>query len=148
MENKLAITIVALMVAALAVPAVMAADYSATVCTDQATTITTIDGNFGNVLEGSANPKLDSVVLKNSGGWPADVTASGEDFSDGATPENTFTIGSLTINSVEVTNGGAVVVASLAADNIDHFYNQELTIPNEQVAGAYTTIVTLTFANA
>ena len=39
----MAIAIVALMVAALAAPAVMAAEYTVTVCTGQATTITTVN---------------------------------------------------------------------------------------------------------
>jgi TRAP-type uncharacterized transport system substrate-binding protein len=148
MKNKLAITMVALMVVALAVPAVMAADYTVTVLTGQNTAVTSIDGDFSSVYSGSVTPKSDSVILKNSGDQAAKVTASGNDFIVVATPTNTFPIESLTINTVSVTNTGAVVIASVPADNVDHAYDQELTIPAAQAAGAYTTSVTLAFGNA
>ena len=144
MENKLAITIVALMVLALAAPAVMAADYTVTVLTGQNTAITAIDGDFGSVYSGSVTPQEDSVTLKNSGDQAASVTASGANFVDGT---NSFAITNLKINTVPVTIAGAVVIASVAADNADHAYDQELTIPPAQTSGIYTTIVTLAFAN-
>ena len=71
MENKLAITIVELMVAALAAPAGMAATpvgYSANILTGQNTALTDSDGAFGNVTTGSTNNKNMTIQLKNSWG--------------------------------------------------------------------------------
>jgi hypothetical protein len=77
MENKLAIAIAALMVAALAAPAVMADDveYSATVTGAANVAVTLTNVTFGDVSAGTEKEITNSLKLNNTGNAAADVSA-------------------------------------------------------------------------
>lgn len=145
-KGKIAIALAVMMVAAaMAVPAVMGVDYSATVLSEQNTVLTASDGVFGDVQAGSSYSKGMTIQLQNTGNTNATVTAMGEDFSYSGT--ETFAITNLKINTVAVTTTGAVVVESVPADGVAYDYPGELSIPTGQAGGSYTTAVTLTFEN-
>ena len=132
--------------AAMAAPAAMGVSYTANVVTGQNTVLTDSDGTFDPVTAGNSYNKAMTIQLKNSGNAPAKVTASGADFSDGGT--NSFAVTNLKINSVSVTNSGAVVVASVPADAATHDYAGDLSIPSLQTAASYSTTVDLLFESA
>ena len=160
MENKLAIAIVALMVVALAAPAVMADDvgYSATVGTGQSTSVTASDGAFGNVNAGSDfadNVKADSITCQNVGNADASVNASFLSNVSGTTyglvnasnviGGSNFKLGNSTFNAL--TDSGAEVTLSdgvPAASTVT--YDAKLKVPAGQAAGAYTGTVQLIFS--
>ena len=78
MENKLAITMVALMVVALAAPGVMGANentYTANVVASAVTVAPTGGLNFGDLLVGATKEIPGSLTLTNTGGAAADVSA-------------------------------------------------------------------------
>ena len=150
MENKFAIAIVALMVAALATPLVMAdgtADYSANVKAGQDISATLNNGTFEDVLKGSLNTITGSLTLTNSGDWPGLVKVYGADFV--GTPSGTMPIGSLTINSQVITTSAADLVTLDEAGGTTPTvtYDAALTVPTNQAAGSYTTTVNLEFHN-
>ena len=151
MENKLAITIVALMVAALAAPAVMAdsVNYDATVLTGQDTSVTTGFGEFGNILAGTDGIIATSLVLTNDGDWEATVTASSIGLADVAEIGPTLTDLVLTKDSIDY----SVVFGPTALDNIAPLggsatYGATLAVPLGQTAGTYSGTVDLVFGNA
>ena len=152
MENKLAITIVALMVAALAVPAVMAdptpVGYSANVKSGQTISATLHEGTFDDVLQGGTSTITGSLTLTNSGDWPGLVKVSGADFV--GVPSGSMPIGSLAINSQAITTTATDLVTLDAAGGTTPTvtYDAALTVPVDQDAGAYTTTVNLEFSNA
>lgn len=143
--KKIAVVLAVLMVAAaMAVPAAMGVSYSATVTTNQNTALTNSDGAFGNVNAGTSYNKAMTIQLKNSGNANAKVTASGGNFTAGSD----YFADQLKINSVTVTEAGAVVVASLAPSTTPTDYAGDLSIPSLQAAGSYSAAVDLVFANA
>ena len=77
MKNKITIAIVALMVAALAAPLVMAADptYIATVKTGQDTSTAVNVVGFGDIFRGTDKTITGSLTLTNVGDWDAGVKA-------------------------------------------------------------------------
>ena len=154
MENKLAITIAALMVVALAAPAVMGAtpvNYGATVYTGQNTVVdASSTGEFGNVLEGGSATIDNSLILNNIGDWEATVSAAsgGLADTDGIEPVGT------TLTDLKLTKGINTydVVAGASLDNIlpdgSATYGATLVVPSGQTAGVYSGTIDLTFANA
>ena len=164
MENKITIAIVALMVAALAAPVVMAdnVNYQANVMSGQNTAVTTNAGgnDFGDVTPGSAdNENVGSLTLTNSGNANANVNAkfttsvvadyglvSGTDVIGGSN----FQIGingfELALNDVDVADPGIALTGSEvpADDAVD--YDAILDVPAGQASGLYTGTVQLTFS--
>ena len=164
MENKLAITIVALMVAALAAPAVMAdnVNYEANVISGQNTAVTINPGgnNFGDVTPGSVdNENVDSLTLTNSGNADANVHAKfttanatsvyGLVSAPNAIPGNKFKIGineaELALNDGDVADPGIALIGSEVPANDAVNYDVILDVPAGQVSGLYTGTVQLTF---
>jgi len=153
MQNKLAITIVALMVAALVAPAVMgatsgSASYEATVFTGQNTVVNSSStGDFGSVQEGGNATIGSSLILNNDGGWEATVSAASDGLADEALVGATLTDLKLTKDS---NTYDVVVGASL--DNIlpsgSATYGATLIVPSGQTAGVYSGTIDLTFGNA
>ena len=162
MENKLAITIVALMVLALAAPAVMGANdatYLATVKTSQSTSVVAGSGgvDFGNMLQGTSKTLPTSLVLTNSGGWDAEVSAGfttnysgtyGMVNGTNVLAGTSFELG--TPGNLMQLNSGATPVDLLTANNVPATgsanYDAKLTVASEE-AVAYSGLVQLTFAN-
>ena len=162
MENKLAITIVALMVAALAAPAVMAADvpYSATVGSGQNTAVGINNATFGNLIAGSTNNEIvGSLTLTNSGNADASVSATFTTFvttTYGLTDTtNAYVIGGskfkIGVNTKEVPLDDIISPTPLGSDNkvpansaVD--YDAILDVPAGQHATAYSGTVQLTFS--
>ena len=163
MENKLAITIVALMVAALAAPAVMAFDpYTATVVSSQSTTVEVGAGGlaFNDMLQGADKTLTSSLNLTNNGGWPAAVSA-GFTTNDGTNwglfddsvvlPGNNFSLG--TSGNLKPLNYDAADAVDLTASNnvpANNFvlYDAKLTVLSTQTLGTYSGTVELAFTNA
>jgi hypothetical protein len=163
MENKMAIAIVALMVAALAAPAVMAAEnveYSATVGTGQNTAVTIIDAGFGTVAAGSTGNEIeDSLTLTNTGNADASVSATFTTFV-GTTyglkdTTDTYVIGGskfkIGVDTKEAALDDTVDTTALGSDNnvpansaVD--YDAILDVPAGQYATAYAGTVQLTFS--
>jgi len=160
MENKLVITMVALMVAALAVPAAMAlndVDYSATVGTGQSTSVTASDGAFGNVNAGSDfedNVKTDSITCQNVGNVDATVAAKFTTDSSGThgLVSGTDVIGGINFklgdsNFDLLNNGGTdVTLTDGVLKGTTVTYDAKLKVPAGQAAGAYSGTVQLTFS--
>lgn len=166
MENKLAIAIVALMVAALAAPAVMADEvgYSATVGVGQNTAVTNIaDALFEDVAAGSIGNKItNSLGLTNTGNVAANVNAKFTTTT--ATPGtyglvsepnviggSNFKIGmegvEIGLNDAEDTTSGiALTDSEIPATSVEVFYNAILDVPAGQIDGTYTGTVQLTFS--
>lgn len=156
MKNKITIAIVALMVAALVAPGVMAADvgYSATVVSGQNTAVVLpTDGAFEDVSTGTdfdANVILNSVTLNNTGtdaasvaakfttsfegtygltkGTPTTAVISGDNFQLG---DENFDALDPDGNPVTLTNG----VPALTTVT----YDAKLRVPVGQELGAYDT---------
>ncbi len=145
--KKIAVVLAVMMVAAaMAAPAAMGVSYSATVTSNQNTALTASDGDFGDVTAGTSYSKDMTIQLKNSGNAKANVTASGGNFT--ATAGSNYFADQLKINSVTVTEAGAVVVTLLAPSDTATNYTGNLSIPSLQPADSYTATVELTFANA
>lgn len=158
MENKLAITIVALMVAALAAPAVMAGpvDYSATVITGQNTAVENPSGAFNNVLAGSGfsvNQIANSFTLNNSGTGDAIVNAKFLNSSDsiyGLTSASdviggsNFTLGNTT--DIALSNSDSDTQLDGVPAGTTLIYKAQLKVPAGQALGSYTGTVQLTFS--
>jgi len=165
MENKLAITMVALMVVALAAPAVMGAPentYTANVVAS-AVTVTPATGglDFGDLLVGATEEITGSLTLTNTGGAAADVSAK---FTTSVADTQPYGLVSST-NVIDGTNffigtGAGVQLAStdtntpLGSDNQvpandgtddgEVVYNAILNVPDTAV-GSYNGNVLLTF---
>ena len=156
MNNKLVIAIAALMVAALAAPAVIAdVTYTATVVTSDVS-VEIIDANFGDLLAGTSKLISPSLNLTNSGGAAANVTAEFTTFYGSTTygmPLNT-TVGipaaSVKIDGQTMSNLGDPVSlnqvpAHSGGTDGQVFYSAELTVPPGQAAGIYSGNVLLIF---
>ena len=158
MKNKITIAIVALMVAALVAPGVMAdVTYTATVVTSSVT-IAQTGTAFGDLLAGGTKEISPSLTLSNSGGAAADVDAKFT--STTATPStyglvsgtnviggSNFKIGK---NTFETALLDTLTDTSLGDDNrvpasgsVD--YDAILDVPGDQAAGSYSGTVQLTF---
>lgn len=162
MENKMAIAIVALMVAALAAPVVMAADvpYSATVGSGQNTAVTINNASFGSLTAGSTgNEILNSLTLTNDGNVAASVSATfttvvGTTYGLEDTTD-TYVIGGskfkIGVNTYELALDDTASPTALGSDNnvpADSSVNYDaiLDVPSGQHATAYTGTVQLTFS--
>lgn len=156
MNNKLVIAIAALMMAALATPAVIAdpVDYSATVISGQSTSVTASNGAFGDVASPSVfadNEITDSITCQNVGNADATVSAAFTT-NDGTTYGLTsatdviggsnFQLGVDTLNDAGtgVTLTGGVPATSTVT------YNARLQVPSGQTGGLYGGTVELTFS--
>ena len=161
MKNKITIAIVALMVAALAAPAVMAADVSYTASVGSTSNVVvdpSSNSTFGPVLAGTTYEKENSIILKNSGNVVGTVTA-GFTTTYGTIPtygmaELDTSIGipadKLTIDGqIMQTNGNSVSLTSVPAHDGTNdgtvSYGAVLTVPTGQTPGEYTGNVLLTF---
>lgn len=145
MNKKIGIVMAALMMAALVMPAVMAADvtYTASVLGGQNTAITSSDGAFGSIIQGNSKSIASSVVLSNTGDATAVVTAS----SVGLTgPGTTMTNLVLTKDSTNYAVVPSVALANLV-NGYTATYGATLTVPALQTAGSYSGTVALVFAN-
>ena len=156
MKNKITIAIVALMVAALVAPGVMAdVTYTATVVTSSVT-IAQTGTAFGDLLAGGTKEISPSLTLTNSGGAAADVDAkftSNDGTTYGLTSASNVIGGSnfqIGTDENEVTLSNEDSNTALGSSNqvpaigyVD--YDAILTVPGDQVAGSYTGIVQLTF---
>lgn len=165
MNKKIGIAMAALMMAALVAPVVMAADYTATVLAGQNTAVAVGEGGvaFGSILQGNSNTLTTSLVLTNSGGVAAAVSAAFTTLVsptyglvDTATtptlviPASNFELGT-TGNLVGLLDAGTSQALGtsnnvLAATSVN--YDARLTVPSTQAAGAYSGTVELAFANA
>jgi len=162
MENKLAITIVALMVLALAAPAVMAATtYTATVQAGQNTAVEVGTGGvaFAAILQGDDKTLVNSLKLTNTGGVAATVTAAFTT-NNGTTwglvdtpivlPGNNFELG-ISGNLKPLNFNSATAVDLTPANNVPagNFvdYDAKLTVPSLQAAGDYSGAVELAFGS-
>ena len=159
MEQKIAIALAALRVAALAAPAVMAAtvDYSATVTGGQNTAIDgTPNGAFGSVKTGSildANVIANSVTLENTGTDEAIVNAKFTTSSSGiygltnvsgVIGGSNFTLGNTTWPLLKDTDLNTQLDGVPAGEI--KIYKAKLQIPAGQALGSYTGTVQLTFS--
>ena len=159
MENKLAITIVALMVVALAAPAVMAtntAEYSATVTTGQNTAITNVSGAFGGVAPASDfndNRINNSITCENVGNVDASVNATfttsyngtnGLTTSSDVIGGSNFELGDTNFNALTDSGAEVTLTDGVAANSIVT-YDAKLKVPAGQAAGAYNGTVNLIF---
>ena len=160
MENKLAIAIVALMVAALAAPAVMAdVTYTASVVTSSVT-VTPANTAFGDLLAGNSKEITGSLTLDNSGAAAADVDAKFTTNDGEATPIYGLTTASNDViggsnfqigtNGNEITLNDAGTNIQLTASNRvpasgSASYDAILNVPSGQAAGVYSGNVQLTF---
>ena len=168
MENKLAIVIVALMVAALAAPAAMAVialndvDYSATVTSGQSTSVTLSDGTFGSVVTGSDfadNIIEDSITCQNLGTDAATVDAAfTTNNGSGGTVYglkhltttdmiggSNFQLGVSTFDTLN-DDGSDVTLADGVAASSTVGYDAKLKVLAGQPAGSYSGNVQLTFS--
>jgi len=160
MENKLTIAIVALMVAALVAPGVMAADveYSASVGSTANVVVYGTDSEFGTIAAGATYPKESSIILKNSGNAVGTVTAeftTNVSGSYGMVSETDVVMPAekLTIGGQALDNGGSPVTLTTvpAHDGTNdgtRSYDAVLTVPAGQASGTYTGNVQLTFGTA
>jgi len=158
MKNKItiAIAIVALMVAALAAPAVLAdVDYTVSVVTSEVY-VDIIYADFGDLLAGGNNLIEDSLNLTNSGGAAAAVTAE-------FTTNNTANVYGLITASDYVIPAASVTIDEQTMSNLGDpvslnqvpahsegtdgqvLYDAELTVPSPQATGDYTGNVLLIF---
>ena len=158
MNNKLAIAIVALMVAALAAPAVMAADvsYSASVVTSDVI-VTPVNTAFGDLLAGTSKEITGSLTLDNNGAAAADVDAKfttptggptyGLDSGTNVIGGSNFQIGTngneVTLNDAGTDTPLGVNIRVPASGSVD--YDAILDVPSGQAAGSYLGTVQLTF---
>lgn len=158
MENKLAIAIAALMMVALAAPAVMAADvsYTASVVTSDVV-VTQVGTAFGDLLAGTSKEITGSLTLTNNGGAAADVDAK---FT---TPTGGSTYGLISVADViggsnfqigtdgnEITLNDAGTDTALGINNQvpasgSASYDAILAVPASQAVGNYAGTVQLTF---
>ena len=158
MKNKITIAIVALMVAALVAPGVMAADvsYSASVVTSDVI-VTPLNTAFGDLLAGTSKEITNSLTLANSGGADADVDAKfttptggptyGLDSGTNVIGGSNFKIGT---DGNEVTLKDAGTDIALGSNNQvpadgSASYDAILDVPSGQTPGVYSGIVQLTF---
>ena len=148
MENKLVIAIVALMVAALVAPGVMAdtVEYSANVKAGQSISAILNDGTFEDVLQGDSSTITGSLTLTNTGDSTGLVQVSGVDFTSGG---NIMPIGSLAINSQTITTSlvDLVTLDEAGGSTPSVTYDAALNVPGGQAVGLYSTTVTLEFSN-
>ena len=159
MEKKIAIALAALMVAALAAPAVMAAtvDYSATVTGGQNTAIDgTPNGAFGSVKTGSildANVIANSVTLNNTGTDAAIVNAKfttsvggiyGLNSTINVIGGSNFTLGNSSFPMLSNANVDTQLDGVPAEATV--VYHAKLQVPAGQALGSYTGTVQLTFS--
>ena len=157
MNNKLAIAIVALMVAAVVAPGVMADDvsYTATVGSAANVVVSSSDSAFGAVSAGTAYTKSPSITLTNSGNAIGTVVA---EFTTSVSPtEHGMVSGSevilaehLTIDGQALNNDGTTdtLTSVPAHDGINDgivSYDAVLTVPVGQTSAIYTGNVQLTF---
>ncbi|MCK5217324.1 MAG: hypothetical protein KAJ93_06030 [Methanosarcinales archaeon] len=163
MENKLVIAIVALMVAALAAPAVMAAtvNYEASVVTSSVTVTTPGGTTFGDLLAGTTDNEITgSLTLANNGGADAIVDAKFTTNDGEATPTYGLTTTSNNViggNHFKIGTDGYEFALSyedsdtaLGSDNQvpageSVSYNAILDVPSGQAPGIYSGTVQLTF---
>ena len=160
MENKIVIAMAALMVAALAAPAVMAydADYSATVTGTANVGVTLTNGTFGDVSAGTGTEITNSLKLNNTGNAVADVSAKfttnvsgnyGLVNASNVIGANNFKIGT-DGNETALDPGGTDKplgidnqVPALQIRN----YDAKLNVPVGQALGSYSGTVRLTFTS-
>lgn len=157
MNNKLAIAIVAVMVAALAAPAVMAADvvYSASVGSAANVVVDFSNSSFGSVSAGSTYTIDPSITLTNSGN--AIGTVDAEFTTNLSATEHGMVSGSsvilaehLTIDEEPLNNDGtpdtlSQVPAHSGGTDGTVSYVAELYVPVGQAPVSYTGNVQLTF---
>ncbi len=160
MENKIAIAIVALMVAALAAPVVMAADvsYSASVGSTANVVVSSSDSAFGTVSTGTAYTKSPSITLTNSGNAVGTVTAefttdvSGSygmvSVSNDVIPADALTIDGYALNNDGSHDTLSQVPAHDGTNDGTVSYDAVFTVPVGQTPGTYTGNVQLTFGTA
>jgi hypothetical protein len=159
MENKMAIAIVALMVAALAAPAVMAdVNYSATVTGAANVVVTLTDGTFGDVSAGTEKEITNSLKLNNTGNAAADVSAK---FITNVTSNHGLVNASNVIGADKFkigTDGNETALnlngndKALGLDNRVpavqiRYYDAKLDVPVGQALGSYSGTVRLTFTS-
>lgn len=160
MENKIVIAMVALMVAALAAPMVMADDdveYTVSVVTSNIV-VAQVNTAFGELLAGASKELSPSLNLTNSGGAAADVDAKFT--STTATPSTYGLVSGTDViggsNFQIGTDGNEVALNDAGSDIELGPYNQVpagssvdydaiLTVPGSQAVGSYTGNVRLTF---
>ena len=165
MKNKItiAIAIVALMVAALAAPVVMADDnvsYTASVGSEANVIVSSSDGAFGSISAGATYTKSPSINLTNSGNAVGTVTAEFTT-SYGTTPTYGMVLDTntgipadkLTIDGeIMQNNADPVTLTSVPANDGTNdgtvSYDAVLTVPAGQTPGTYTGNVLLTFGTA
>jgi len=163
MNNKLAIAIVALMVAVLAAPAVMGddVDYIATVTSGQSTSITGTPNGAFNAVDSPSNFTdnviSDSITCENVGNADASVnakfitnvsgsyglTTTADDLIDGSN----FELGNSSSGFTALTDNGDEVplgygVPAMSSVN----YDARLKVDSGQAAGEYTGTVQLIFS--
>jgi len=161
MEYKLVIAIAALMVAALAAPAVIAdpVAYSATVISGQSTSVTAINGTFGDVASPSVfadNEITDSITCVNTGNADATVSAAFTSSVVADTPPYGLVAGTAVIGGsnfqlgnttfVQLTDGGSVVTLDGVPATLTVTYDAQLQVPSGQTGGSYAGTVELTFS--
>jgi len=159
MNNKLAIAIVALMVAALAAPAVMAADVSYSANVGSAANVVVSgepDSAFGGVSAGTTHTKSPSIILINSGNAVGTVTAQFTTNVSGnfgmISGTEVIPANALTIDEQALDNSGSSVTLSSVPPHAGSSdgtvsYNATLTIPLGQTPVEYTGNVLLTFGS-
>ena len=159
MEKKIAIALAALMVAALAAPAVMADNvpYSATVTGGQSTTVTTSNGAFGSVETGSGfetNVITASINCTNVGTDAASVAAKfltnngtiyGLVNDTNVIGGSNFMLGNATFNALN-DEGTDVMLTDGVPAGANVAYHAKLQVPAGQALGSYTGTVQLTFS--
>ena len=158
MENKIAIAMAALMVVALAAPAVMAhdANYSATVTGTANVAVTLNDGTFGGVAAGTETEITDSLELNNTGNAAADVSAK---FITNVSGNHGLVNASNVIGADNFKIGTDGNETALNPDGSDkplgidnrvpalqiRNYDAKLNVPVGQALGSYSGTVRLTF---
>ena len=157
--KKITVALAVMMVAAaMAAPAAMGVDYSATVLSGQNTAITASDGALGSGKAGTTLTKASSIELTNEGNDAATVSAAFTTF-DGTTygltggagnviPGTSFSLG--TTGNLVALGATAASVPLDAANNVPADsvinYDAQLNIPTGQAADTYTGTVELNFA--
>ena len=165
MNKKIAIAVAALMIVALATPAVMAENvgYSATVTTPANVYIYFANGQFGTILAGTSTEITNSLTLTNSGTAAADVSArftsnvgttyglvettltyviEGTNFYIG-TNGNEVPLNNVNVGYPNIPLGPSNQVPGLGSVN----YDAALGVPTGQPPGVYTGNVELTYTS-
>ena len=159
MKNKLAIAIVALMVAALAAPLVMADDvpYTATVTSGQSTSVTASIGTFSDVecpSDFDDNVITNSITCENVGNAAASVAAkftTGDGTTYGLTKGSdviggsNFQLGDLTFDTLNDAGSDVTLTDGVPATSTVT-YDAKLKVPSGQASGSYGGTVQLTFS--